>query len=228
MAQWCANYQSGGRNCYFTSQAQCMAAISGAGGSCSSEGPARPAAARSDAPAKPARQTTPKKKEAVRERPAAPKRAAPATAAPAAAPSMPTAVRPSPAAAPAAPVAATPAPGDMAAKLAVARKLILDGQYQAGIAAMQALGFDDHPEIATYIGFAHGKLGRPDEARSWYDKALATNPNHLLALSFDGMLHADRGDLRRAQDNLEKLRKLCNANCNEYVALQAVLAAKAR
>lgn len=116
----------------------------------------------------------------------------------------------------------------MAASFAAARQLVLDGQYQAGITALQALGFDDHPDIATYIGLAHNKLGRADQARVWYDKALAADPNHLLTLSFDGMLYAERGNLRGAQERLEKLKALCGGACNEYRALEAVLAAKPR
>jgi Flp pilus assembly protein TadD len=123
---------------------------------------------------------------------------------------------------------APPAAGSMPANFATARQLVFDGQYAAGIAAMHALGLDDHPEIATYIGLAHSKLGRIDQARFWYDKALAANPNNLLTLSFYGMLHANRGDLRLAQDDLEKLRRLCGTDCNEYKALEGVLAAKTR
>ncbi len=114
----------------------------------------------------------------------------------------------------------------MTANFAAARKLVLDGQCQAGLAALQALGFDDHPDVATYIGLAHNKLGRPDQARIWYDRVLATNPNHLLTLSFSGLLHAEHGNLRGAQDNLETLKQLCGGTCNEYRALEAVLAAK--
>ena len=33
-AQWCALYQGGGRNCYFKTQSQCLASISGVGGYC--------------------------------------------------------------------------------------------------------------------------------------------------------------------------------------------------
>jgi hypothetical protein len=47
-----------------------------------------------------------------------------------------------------------------------------------------------------------------------------------LTLSFSGLLYAERGDLKRAQDNLEKLKQLCGGACNEYRALEAMLAAK--
>lgn len=223
-AQWCANYQSGGSNCYFTSQAQCLATISGVGGSCSQSGSAaptareRPAAARSDirrVPSRSEQRQEARRKEALRRS----QRPAPAT--PPAATVMPATA--------AAPAAATAAPSSKISRdFEAARKLVLGGQYQAGIAALQALGFDEHPDVATYIGFAHSKLGRADQARSWYDRALSANPNHLLTLSFSGMLHADHGNLRGAQGELEKLRRLCDSNCNEYKALEAVLAANRR
>jgi len=38
-----------------------------------------------------------------------------------------------------------------------ARQLVLDGKYQAGLAALQSLGFDDHPDIAAFIGLARTK-----------------------------------------------------------------------
>ena len=47
---------------------------------------------------------------------------------------------------------------------------------------MLALGYDDHPDVAVSIGFAGDKLGRLDDARRWYEKALAADPNHLLGL----------------------------------------------
>jgi tetratricopeptide (TPR) repeat protein len=209
-ADWCAVYQNGGRNCYFKSEAQCRASISGAGGACfpdgSSAAPARQA--------KPPQRAAPKKQETARPKPATPKPAA-----------MPATPPPPPAVAAPAPAAA-PAAGGAAVNFAAARKLVLDGQYQAGLAALQALGFDDHPDVATYIGLAHNKLGRPDQARVWYERALAASPNHLLTLSFSGLLYAERGDLKRAQDALEKLKQLCGGTCNEYRALEAMLAAK--
>jgi hypothetical protein len=37
-ASWCAVYQSGAENCGFSTQAQCAASVSGAGGFCRSSG----------------------------------------------------------------------------------------------------------------------------------------------------------------------------------------------
>jgi hypothetical protein len=120
---------------------------------------------------------------------------------------------------------ARPLPG----QFAPARQLIFDGQYEAGLAALQALRSDDHPEVAAYIGLAHRGLGRGGDARAWYDKALGADPNHLLALLFDGMLRAEQGDLRVARDNLERVARACgNKTCNEYKALEDVIAGASR
>src|SRR5690349_13294973 len=35
-----------------------------------------------------------------------------------------------------------------------ARELILDGKYEQGIAAMHALGYDNHPDVANYVGYS--------------------------------------------------------------------------
>ncbi len=44
---------------------------------------------------------------------------------------------------------------------------------------MKSLGYDDHPDVADSIGFANAKLGNLAEARTWYNKALAADPNHI-------------------------------------------------
>jgi tetratricopeptide (TPR) repeat protein len=38
--------------------------------------------------------------------------------------------------------------------------------------------------VATLIGYASRKLGRYDDAKYWYDKALAADPNHAVTWSY--------------------------------------------
>jgi tetratricopeptide (TPR) repeat protein len=105
-----------------------------------------------------------------------------------------------------------------------ARALIMDGEYEAGIAAMHALGYDDNPEVANFIGYASRKLGRYDDSKFWYEKALAADPNHVRTWSYYGMWHAEQGNLLKAQDFLEKVRLICgNTDCDEYVKLKGVI-----
>ena len=105
-----------------------------------------------------------------------------------------------------------------------ARALILDGQYETGIAAMHAIGDDDNPEIANYIGYASRKLGRYEDSKFWYEKALAADPQHVRTWSYYGMWHAEQGNKLMAQDFLQKVRLICgNTTCEEYVKLKGVI-----
>jgi len=105
-----------------------------------------------------------------------------------------------------------------------ARALIMGGQYEAGIAAMHALGHDDNPEIANFIGYASRKLGRYEDSKFWYEKALAADPNHVRTWSYYGMWHAEQGNMLMAKDYLEKVRLICgNTTCEEYTKLKGVI-----
>jgi tetratricopeptide (TPR) repeat protein len=97
------------------------------------------------------------------------------------------------------------------------------GDYVDAIAALRALGYDDHPDVATLIGYASRKLGRYDDAKYWYDKALAVDPNHATTLSYYGMWYAEQGNLLKAKDELEKVRAVCGTDCKPFKQLQAAI-----
>jgi tetratricopeptide (TPR) repeat protein len=97
------------------------------------------------------------------------------------------------------------------------------GEFGAGIATLRALGHDDHPDVANLIGFASRKLGRYDDAKIWYEKALAADPQHARTWSYYGMWHAEQGNRLKAQDYLEKVRAICGTECREYVELKGVM-----
>jgi len=95
--------------------------------------------------------------------------------------------------------------------------------YQAGITALRALEHDNNADVATLLGYANRKLGRYDDAKYWYDKALAADPKHALTWSYYGMWHAEQGNLLKAKDDLEQVRLICGTECKEYVALKEVI-----
>ena len=96
--------------------------------------------------------------------------------------------------------------------------------YAGGIATLRALGYDDHPDVATLIGYASRKLGRYDDAKYWYEKALAADPNHALTWSYYGAWQAEQGNVLKAKDDLEKVRVICgNTDCPEYRTLKGVI-----
>ncbi len=102
-----------------------------------------------------------------------------------------------------------------------AYELIYDkADYPAGIAALRALGEDDHPDVATLIGYASRKLGRYDDAKFWYERALAADPNHAVTWSYYGMWQAEQGNVLKAKDDLEKVRLICGSDCKPYKMLK--------
>lgn len=105
-----------------------------------------------------------------------------------------------------------------------ARGLILAGHYQAGIAAMHALGRDDHPDVANYIGYANRKMGNYEQSKIWYEAALKADPNHTRTWSYYGMWQMEQGNRLKAEDDLQKVKLLCGTtDCKEYIELKAVI-----
>jgi tetratricopeptide (TPR) repeat protein len=99
--------------------------------------------------------------------------------------------------------------------------LIYDNaDFEGGIAALRALGYDDHPDVATLIGYASRKLGRYDDAKIWYERALAADPSHAVTWSYYGMWHAEQGNVLKAKDDLEKVRLICGTDCRAYKMLK--------
>jgi predicted Zn-dependent protease len=222
-ATWCAQYSNGGTNCYFTSQGQCQGAISGIGGRCYPD-PTSSSVERS----KPSERSRAEPKRGTGKKPAT------ATSRQKSVPEREAAEPPKP---PTPPVVEQPPqppqqpqqPQQPTNSFGAARALILSGKYAEGIAAMLALGYDDHPDVAVSIGFASSKLGRLDDAKRWYEKALSADPNHLSALGNYGLLRVQQGDVPNARADLEKIKTLCGGTgCREYRELADAIAAKAR
>jgi tetratricopeptide (TPR) repeat protein len=98
-----------------------------------------------------------------------------------------------------------------------------DHDYAAGIAKLRSLGHDDTADVANLVGYSSRKLGRYDDAKYWYEKALAADPNHARTWSYYGMWYAEQGNLLKAQDYLEKVRTICGTACKEYTELKGVI-----
>jgi tetratricopeptide (TPR) repeat protein len=110
---------------------------------------------------------------------------------------------------------------DFLAGYHAAYALIYDkSDYAGGIAALRALDEDDNADVATLIGYASRKLGRYDDAKIWYERALAADPNHAVTWSYYGMWQAEQGNVLKASDDLEKVRLICGTDCRAYKMLK--------
>jgi tetratricopeptide (TPR) repeat protein len=94
------------------------------------------------------------------------------------------------------------------------------GDYEAAITALRGLDHDDNADVANLIGYASRKLGRYDDAKIWYERSLAADPNHAVTWSYYGMWQAEQGNLLKAKDDLEKVRLICGTDCKAYTMLK--------
>ena len=95
--------------------------------------------------------------------------------------------------------------------------------YADAIVALRALGRDDHPDVANLIGFSSRKLGRTEDAKVWYEKALAADPKHTRTWQYYGMWHLEQGDRAKAEEHLERIGAICGQGCEEYASLRDAL-----
>lgn len=96
--------------------------------------------------------------------------------------------------------------------------------YTAGIAALLAIGHDEHADVANLIGFASRKLGRYDDAKNWYEKALAADPRHTRTWQYYGLWHLEQGNRLKAEEHLRKIAAICGTSCADYKSLKLALA----
>lgn len=96
--------------------------------------------------------------------------------------------------------------------------------YAAAIDKLKSLGHDDNADVANLIGYSSRKLGRYDNSKLWYERALAADPDHTVTWSYYGMWHAEQGNLLKAKEYLAKVQSLCgNTKCREYTELKGVI-----
>jgi Flp pilus assembly protein TadD len=74
------------------------------------------------------------------------------------------------------------------------------------------------------LGFSQRKLGLVSEALVSYGRALDLNPDHIGAHEYLGELHAERGDIGRAEEHLARLAQLCPLGCEAHDDLMRAIA----
>lgn len=91
--------------------------------------------------------------------------------------------------------------------------------YADGIAALRSLERDDHPDVANLIGYASRKLGRTEDAKAWYERALAGDPKHTRTWQYYGMWQLEMGERAKAEEYLERICLICGS-CEDYASLR--------
>jgi Flp pilus assembly protein TadD len=95
--------------------------------------------------------------------------------------------------------------------------------YAAAIEQLQALGHDDHPNVANLIGYSYRKLGDYKLSQVWYERALKADPNHVLTWNYYGLWQIEQGNREQAEYHLSRIAAICGTDCAEYRTLAEAL-----
>jgi len=96
--------------------------------------------------------------------------------------------------------------------------------YARAIAQLKALGHDDYANVANLIGYSFRKLGDYKLSQTWYERALTSDPNHVLTWQYYGLWQIEQGNREQAQYHLTRIAQICGTDCEHYRSLEAALA----
>ena len=95
--------------------------------------------------------------------------------------------------------------------------------YAAAIDQLKALGHDDYANVANLIGYSYRKLGDYKLSQVWYERALKSDPNHVLTWNYYGFWQIEQGNRDQAEFHLSRIAAICGTDCTEYRSLAAAL-----
>lgn len=90
--------------------------------------------------------------------------------------------------------------------LGAARELAYAGRQEDAQAVLSAMADQQDSLVLTYWGFTHRKLGNLDLAQAYYDRALAQDPDNILARSYLGQGLVEQGKYGAALVQWKEIR----------------------
>lgn len=78
------------------------------------------------------------------------------------------------------------------------RELAYAGRYTDAQGVLLAMADQSDDRVLTYWGFTHRKLGNVDLANDFYRRAIARNPDNILARSYMGQGFVEEGNTQAA------------------------------
>lgn len=102
-------------------------------------------------------------------------------------------------------------------------RLAKAGHYESAIRVLNTVADRTDPKVLNALGYSHRKMGRLAEGVAFYQRALAIDPDYVLAREYlgEGYVAAGRFDL--AKDQLAEIEMRCGTGCKEYRRLAAVI-----
>lgn len=103
------------------------------------------------------------------------------------------------------------------------RQLAKDGQYEWALEVLAAIQNQNDPRVLNYTGYSNRKAGRIEIGITYYKKALAINPNFVLAREYLGEGYVAAGRIDLAQIQLDEIKNRAGADSEEYKDLHKAI-----
>ena len=104
------------------------------------------------------------------------------------------------------------------------RQLAKAGEYEKALIVLAAIKNQNDPRVLNYTGYSNRKAGRLEIGITYYRKALAIDPNFVLAREYLGEGYVSAGRIDLAQIELNEIKARAGANSEEYKDLAKVIA----
>src|SRR6202045_2803727 len=102
--------------------------------------------------------------------------------------------------------------------------LVKAGRYGEALAVLDLLGNPNTPVALNYRGYATRKLGRLDEGIGYYLKSVTLDPHYAQVREYLGEAYVLKGDMAAAKAQLQMIKQICGAVCEEYQHLAVAIA----
>jgi tetratricopeptide (TPR) repeat protein len=91
-----------------------------------------------------------------------------------------------------------------------------EGRFHEALDLLARINKQEQPRVLNMIGYSTRKLGGLDKGLEYYHKALALDPDYLLAREYLGEGYLQKGDLVQAKGQLMEIAERCGNSCEEY------------
>ena len=98
------------------------------------------------------------------------------------------------------------------------------GRYREALDVLNLLKDPNTAIALNYRGYVTRKLGRVDEGIGYYLKSVALDPNYAQVREYLGEAYLQKGEMGRAQAQLQAIRRICGVTCEPYEHLAVAIA----
>ena len=104
------------------------------------------------------------------------------------------------------------------------RILAKAGEYEWALQVLGAIENQNDPRVLNYTGYSNRKAGRLEIGITYYRKALAIDPNFVLAREYLGEGYVAAGRIDLAKLELNEIKTRAGAGSEEYQDLSKAIA----